>query len=241
MFDDLWYSINQVPGDKGANYLAAHKYSTDELLKEFKRYDLFIFTETDTNIKVDLDWSRIDLKNDRRIFSDGNVHHVGGYCYFSITYIPRYKLEEYPNLHELVSREEYADICITEILMNARVLDKVKFELLEMCEREFIVCMLLIAPYPNRMTDFTTFIEKMHISNELYSKVFEILMIRYGHYLEYLNPERISSELYHKLCVRALKLSKNNFQYIQEKYLTTEHFDDCCELYLKKCILHFTK
>jgi hypothetical protein len=83
----------------------------------------------------------------------------------------------------------------------------------------------------------------MKLSKELYCKVFEIEMKMRGYYLELLNPEMCSEsnesnslELvsYYKFCLRAVKFSKNNFVYVQEKYLSEEQYKEIFNLYKLK-------
>lgn len=223
------YGFHQQPGTKGANLIASRKYSASELLPVDK-YDSFIFTETDVNVGVEIDWNRVDLKNGARVMSNGTIIYPFDrkprYAYFCPN---SYKLETFPNLSDLVDRDEYADICMTEVLMcPSRTIDYVKFDLLEQCECEYIACLLLHTSF-----NVIKYINSMKISKEVYCKIFEIEMKRYGHYLELLNPEMCSSDEYYKFCLRAVKFSKNNFAYVQEKYLSEEHRKEIFNLY--KC------
>jgi hypothetical protein len=243
------YGFHQQPGSKNSNLNASRRYaatSVKELLPPVDKYDGLIFTETDTSVNVEVDWSRVDLKTGDRILSDGMcINPFDRRPRFSYFCPNSYKLEQFPNLSELVDRDEYADICITEVLMcPSRTIEYVKFELLEQCECEFIVCLLLHTPFI-----FIKYINSMKLSKELYCKVFEIEMKMRGHYLELLNPEMCSESneisrelnsnelnLYYKFCLRAIKFSKNNFVYVQEKYLGEEQYKEIQNVYLHKCI-----
>jgi hypothetical protein len=229
------YGFHQHPGPKYSNLNASRRYAATamkELLPPVDKYDGLIFTETDTSVNVEVDWSRVDLKTDDRILSDGTcINPFDRRPRFSYFCPNSYKLEQFPNLSELVDRDEYADICITEVLMcPSRTMEYVKFELLEQCECEFIVCLLLHTPFI-----FIKYINSMKLSKELYCKVFEIEMKMRGYYLELLNPEMCSElDLYYKFCLRAVKFSKNNFVYVQEKYLSEEQYKEIFNLYKLK-------
>lgn len=209
------YGFHQHPGPKYSNLNASRKYTVSELLPPVDKYDGFIFTETDTTVGVEIDWSRVDLKNGSRVMSDGTkIYPFDRKPRFSMFCPNSYKLETFPNLSDLVDRDEYADICITEVLMcPSRTIEYVKFEFLEQCECEYIACLLLHTSFI-----FMKYINSMKLSKEIYCKIFEIEMKRYGHYLELLNPEMcVSSDDYYKFCLRAVKFSKNNFVYVQKK------------------------
>lgn len=229
------YGFHQHPGPKYSNLNASRTYAVSELLPPIDKYDGFIFTETDATIGLEVDWSRVDLKTGDRVMSDGTTTNpFDRKPRFSIFCPNSYKLEKFPNLSELVDRDEYADICITEVLMcPSRTMEHVKFELLEQCECEFIVCLLLHTPFI-----FIKYINSMKLSKELYCKVFEIEMKMRGYYLELMNPEMCSEskDLYYKFCLRAVKFSKNNFVYVQEKYLSEEQYKEIQNVYLHKCV-----